>query len=359
MKGFYWASLFVFSLLSHQVNAQLTEPEPKNIKLVSTTIANKLIFFPQRSAPAKVVPLNHSVIPSQISALVTNIPVNVGDKVKQGEVLTNLDCRNYQLIKRMENAQVNLLKNQLAFDQREVKRGKTLAKNKNIGDADLDRRETQLLNTQAQLIAQQAALNLAKLNEQRCEIKAPFDGVITERIASIGNMIDVGKPVIKMLEDNNMQVSALITSADMVSFKQAATYSFINNTISYSLSISSIVPLINENARSQEARFNFTSSFPIAGSSGRVIWQSPMPFLPAHLLVLRNKQYGYFIMHNNKAKFIAVEDAEEGRPIPFHIADESLIIVEGRHGLNDGDKIRVIDIAEPSIAELKSLQGLN
>lgn len=360
MKRSYLVFLLVFSFLSASTSAQLTELKSTDVNLINTVIASELTFYPSRSAPAKVIPLNHSVIPSEISALITNIHVDVGQKVKKGQLLTSLDCRNNQLIKKSENAKVSSLKNQLAFDDREAKRGKKLALNKNIGDAELDRRETQLLNTQAQLITQKAAFALAKLNVKRCEIKAPFNGVITQRIASVGNMIDIGKPVIKMLEVENSQVSALIANADMASFQQAQKYSFISNDIIYPLSFSALVPLINDNARSQEARFTLLNNLAIAGSNGRLIWQSPYPFLPAHLLLLRNKVYGFFIIENNTAKFISVENAEEGRPIPLNIAEDSLIIVEGRHGLSDGDSVRVISAKNnASKISSKSLSELN
>ena len=106
-----------------------------------------------------------------------------------------------------------------------------------------------------------------------------------------------------------------------------------------------ILPVIQSNEKSREARFVFTDKKAIPGSTGRLRWQSEMLYLPAHLLLKRDGKRGYFIVEQlgdkNSAKFIAVSSAEEGRPLAFNMTPNTRIITEGRHGLNDGDEIEV------------------
>lgn len=339
MKRFLLVSLFIsFSFYS---TAQLTEPKLSDPSLVSVQQAKALIFYPERSAPATANPLNNTIIPAEISAVVREIHVEVGEQVKKGALLASLDCRNYQWLRKAEKARTDALSYQLDFDARETKRGKKLAREKNIGDAELDRRKTQFFNTQAQLDAQQASLSLAQLNVKRCKVTAPYNGVITQRIASVGDMLDVGKPILKIFESDNINVSAKITIADMTSFQEASHYFFVNQTSRYPLSNPTIVPFIEANARSQEVRLSFINKHALAGSSGRLTWQTPTPYLPAHLLLKREDTYGFFIRENNQAKFLTVENAEEGRPIAYHHSFNHEIIIDGRHGLSDGDFVKV------------------
>lgn len=308
---------------------------------VTVTSAENILFYPERSAPAEVVALNNSFIPAEISATVKTIHVNVGDKVDKGAILVSLDCEKNALLHQLELAKLTQLEHQVAFAVRELKRGEALAETRNIGEAELDNRENVANTSQAQLSSQQAAVALAKLHVKRCQITAPFTGIVTKRLANEGEMIDIGKPVIALLEENNLAISSKISQADLTSFSAAARYLFVQNNQNYAVTLKHLLPFIEKNNRSQEARFHFNQQSAIAGSIGRLVWISPKAYLPAYLFVKRNGTSGYFIAENNKAKFIAVENAEEGRPLTFALNKQTQIIIEGRHGLVDGEEISI------------------
>lgn len=317
---------------------------------ISVESANELAFYPQNSAPAKVVALNASVLPAEIGAKLTQMDVHVGEYVNKGQVLAKLDCNNAQYQLQIEQAKTEQVNNQLSFDESEFVRGQRLSKQKNIGESDFDRRKTQLGNSKANLKAQQSVQALAELNVQRCLVIAPFSGVITARIASVGSMVDFGKPVIEMVDTNTLEVSAKVSVADLTSLKNASQYQLSALSQNYALTLLHVIPFIEAQSRSQEVRFNVNEisksadekSTVIAGSTGRVIWTSPLPFLPAHLLQNRNGVNGYFTVENNLAKFVEVKDAQEGRPIPFSANNDDLVIVDGRFGLNDGDIVNIV-----------------
>ena len=84
----------------------------------------------------------------------------------------------------------------------------------------------------------------------------------------------------------------------------------------------------------------------MAGVNGLLVWSSPISHLPAYLLQLREKQYGIFVINKNKAKFIPLSSAEEGRPIAINNEERWKnwrLVVNGRHGLIDGQLVKVID----------------
>lgn len=311
---------------------------------ISTDSASSLLFYPQQSAPASVVALNTSLLPAEIGEKLVSVEVSVGQRVQKDQVLAKLDCENTELQWQIQQARTEQIANQLAFDQAELLRGNKLAQQKNIGESDLERRKTQVNNSKALLKSQQAALALAVINVDSCEVKAPFNGVITKRIASVGSMVDFGKPVVEIVDTENLEISAQISTEDLHSFKAASQYQLAALSKTHPLSLQHIVPVIETNARSQEVRFSSknTDNTIVAGSTGRVIWTSPTPFLPAHLLQKRSGQNGYFIVENELAKFVAVENAQEGRPIPFLGHESDVVVVDGRFGLTDGDDVEIV-----------------
>jgi len=308
-------------------------------KSVTVQQAESLILYPERNASAQVVALNKSNIPAEISALLTKLTVNVGDEVKQGQLLAQLDCYNTELLFAAEQAQAQLLSSQLGFAERELSRGKKLAKQKNIGEVELDRRHTTIKEIQAQTLTQQSRLSLAQKNVSRCQIQAPFSGIVTKRHAAEGEMLVVGQSVIELLQQNNLQVSGKVSLNDQQSFLAANQYIFSVDEQDYPLSLRTLIPLIEKNTRSREARFNFTEQSAVAGSSGRLRWLSAVAHLPAHLLQKRQGKNGFFILNDDEAKFIAVTEAEEGRPIPYTLEEHQLLIIDGRLGLLDGERV--------------------
>jgi RND family efflux transporter MFP subunit len=311
-------------------------------KLVTVEKAESLILFPERNASAQVVALNQSKIPAEISALLKNLRVNVGDEVKQGQLLAELDCYNTELLYSAEKAQTQLLSSQLAFAKRELNRGNTLAKQNNIGEVELDLRQTTITEIQAQSSALKSRYSLAQKNVSRCQINAPFAGIVTKRFAAEGEMLVMGQSVIELLQLNTLQVSGKISLNDQVSFLAANRYIFSVDDKSYQMSLRTLIPLIEKNTRSREARFDFVENRAIAGSSGRLRWLSGQAHLPAHLLQSRDGKNGFFILNDESAQFIIVDSAEEGRPVPYTLEKYQLLIIEGRLGLIDGEKVSLM-----------------
>jgi RND family efflux transporter MFP subunit len=311
-------------------------------KFVTVQKAESLIIYPERNAAAQVVALNQSNIPAEISALLKKLRVNVGDNVQQGQLLAELDCYNSTLLFSAEQAQTQLLSKQLAFAQRELNRGNKLAKQNNIGEVELDRRQTTIKEIQARSLALESRHSLAEKNVSRCQINAPFSGIVTKRLASEGEMLAMGQPVVELLQLDNLQVSGKISLNDQVSFLAADSYVFLVDKQSYSLSLRTLIPLVEKNTRSREARFNFEGCSAVAGSSGRLRWISGQAHLPAHLLQSRGGKNGFFILNGENAQFITVDLAEEGRPVPYTLEQSQLLIIEGRLGLVDGEKVSLM-----------------
>lgn len=311
-------------------------------KHVSIQTAESLIIFPERNASAQVVALNKSKVPAEISALLKKLVVNVGDEVQQGQLLAQLDCYNTQLLFSVEQAQLKVLASQLAFAQRELNRGNKLAKQNNIGEVELDRRQTKITEIQAQTLAQQSRFYLAEKNVSRCQIHAPFSGIVTKRHAAEGEMLVTGQSVVELLQLNDLQVSAKVSLNDQISFLAASRYIFSVDKQTYPLALRTLIPLIEKNTRSREARFNFVEQSAVVGSSGRLRWLSAQAHLPAHLLQSRQGKKGFFIFNEQRAQFIPVDSAEEGRPVPYTLDKKQLLIIEGRLGLLDGEKVSLM-----------------
>jgi len=175
--------------------------------------------------------------------------------------------------------------------------------------------------------------------------------MVNKRIASVGEMLSIGSPVLEIVELNNLEVSAEVSLLDSLSFTQASAFYFEATDKKYSLKKRILLPVVSNETRSREARLNFTSQSALPGVTGRLFWVSPQAHLPAHLLLERNGVYGVFILQDKLVKFIEINNAQEGRPIP--LADQKQwhnrqLVIDGRHGLINNQQVTVIMSNESS-----------
>ncbi len=348
--------IFIFVALVHAVQAE--EVARDEVTKVSTATFESLAFYPTKNAPAKVESLNQSKIPAEISAVVSRIFAQSGQFYSKGELLAELDCRKTDFALLTQQAIQKQLQSQQAFLEREVERGKKLFKRHNLGEAELDRRNSDLLSIQAQLDAQVASVGLALFNQAACKITAPFSGVVLNRIANEGEMLDRGAPLLEMVQTNRLEVSAKIALSDTESFENASHYYFKINNQSYPLKLGPLAKVVANNSLSREARLEFIEDSAIPGTTGRLFWTAPVIHLPAHLLQKRQGKYGVFVVESNIAKFKVIVNAQEGRPFAVAIDSwkSSIIVVDGRHGLKDQQNIEGVSLKNNKIITSSEVQ---
>ena len=80
---------------------------------------------------------------------------------------------------------------------------------------------------------------------------------------------------------------------------------------------------------------------PPPGAPGRLRWRHEASALPAHLLVRRDGVLGVMVADGERARFVLLPGAREGRSVSVRLPPQTLIITRGRHGLADGDEITV------------------
>lgn len=329
------AGLFLI-LLSASLNA--AESIPVTVKSL-----NKLWLPQQHDAPAQVFSLNTPGISAEISATVLETLVDVGDQVNQGDVLIKLDCSNYLIQQRINQANLERSTSQLAFAQSQLARANNLKKKNSISDELLDQRRTELKVALADKVLQEQNLALSDINVADCEVKAPLAGVITQRMVSAGDYATNGQTLISLVDLGAIEVEADLLHAEIHTLQKADEIFFEHKDRDFALQLKTVVRVFDYQSATARVRLQFKQQAqPWPGSEGRLKWSSGKALLPADYLSRRQNQLGVFHVIDNKAVFAALTEAIEGRPALVDLADDVSIIIEGRHRLNHGDKVRIV-----------------
>lgn len=294
------------------------------------------------SAPAGVKPLNAPSLAAEISARVETIPVRIGDLVRHGDILVELDCRYHR--SRLQAAQAGLqrIEAQLKFADDQLKRAIDLQAKRSISEELLDQRRMESLGARADRLNQQEMIRQAQIDVQRCTVNAPFDAVVTERLAQVGGLASPGTPLLNLVQLDDLEVSAELRGSEAHSLQQAQASYFDYAGSNHPLKLRQILPVIDERTRTQQARLSFTQERVPAGAAGRLVWQGLTNELAADYLVRRDGRLGIFLEQDGLARFHVLTDAREGQPVRLQLAPETQLITEGRQRLQDGDPVSIL-----------------
>jgi RND family efflux transporter MFP subunit len=300
---------------------------------------NELAVYPQISAPATVISLNDTNLSAQARAVIKDIPVGVGEVVDRGTVLILLDTKDYELAVRQAEAALRSIEAKLELAKYQLQRAETLSKQKAVSEELLHQRESELKTLQAQRDAQQIAIDMSKRELSKCIVRAPFKSIIKERLGGVGELANPGTPLIRIIDQQNIEVSAKVQAQDIPSLQNADNIELASLEKHYKLTVKTVTPALDPLERSQEVRLIFDATPALSGSAGTIKWRDPQPHLPPDMIVRRDKQLGVFVLQDQKAHFVPLPQAREGRPAQVSLSADARIIVDGRFVVRDGDNV--------------------
>ena len=131
--------------------------------------------------------------------------------------MARLDCEQHMIAVQRAEAALEAAKASYEFNQLQLDNARQLSTKRNISREELDKRTTDERRSAAEMQRLEAALREARLSEDKCAIKAPFNAVVIERIASLGDYLVPGSPVVRLLDDESIEISAKVQEQDLES----------------------------------------------------------------------------------------------------------------------------------------------
>ena len=167
------------------------------------------------SITGTVQPERRADLRAEVSAIVLKVLKENGDAVRRGDLLVQLD--DTAIRDSLASAEAASRNAAQAREQanRQFERMTTLRASGMASAQQLDDAEGRRNAAQSDLEAAKARGVLAQQQMQRTAVRAPFDGVVTDRKVSPGDTAQVGKELVKVIDPNSMRFEALI-SADHV-----------------------------------------------------------------------------------------------------------------------------------------------
>lgn len=307
---------------------------------VTTDALGSLLIHPTRDAPATAVSLNRTQVSAEINGVIAEIGVEVGARVTQGQTLARLDCEPHAIEVARVRAALEAGRSTHAFSLLQLENARRLSEKRSISQEELDKRTADARTLKADVDRLQATLDGALHTERKCIIAAPLNAVVVERIASVGDYAVTGTPILRLLDDENIEISAKVQEQDLESLQQARESFFIIRDIQYPVTLRTVLPLMETRLRTHEVRLNLADAQVVDGSTGRLRWVVGRGQIPADLILKRGTDLGVFVLDGEQARFVPLPEARPGHPAPIDLPAETRVIRDGRYQLEDGNPVR-------------------
>ena len=263
---------------------------------------------------------------------VTQVYVDAGDWVSQGDVLVSVDRSVQTQQAAALEAQIGVARADLQLAQNELDRAMQLVERGFISKADVDRKTATRDATRARVNVANAQLAETRARNARLDVRAPVSGYVLERSVETGQTVSAGSGILfRIAKDGQLELQAKLSEDDLaqVAVGIPATVTPVGTDRIFSGNIWQISPMIDAQSRQGMARvaLPFDKALRPGGFASVEIKSGAMtaPVLPESAVQTgREGSFVYVVGKDNKVK---------QRPIKVGpVTANGLIIQEGLDG---------------------------
>ncbi|WP_066967066.1 efflux RND transporter periplasmic adaptor subunit [Microbulbifer sp. Q7] len=325
--------------------------------------------------PGEVRARHEPALAFRVAGAVTRRLVEVGDRVKQGQPLAELDAQDLQLQSDAARAQLEAAQSDNRNASSELARYRTLLERKLIGESQFDAVKSRYDSSVAQLERARAQWQVAENQAAYAVLRAPGDGVITQRSIDAGQVVSAGQTVFSMAADGEREVRIDLPEHEVSRFAvgQPVTielWSQPGNPIHGQ--VRELAPAAESGLRTFEARVSFpadgASSGPQLGQSARVYarttpsgeHQRPTQRLPMSAITADGAEAYVWRMdpENFTLHKVAVTVARYGHEtaeVISSLSPDDWILSAGTQLVQEGQRVRPVDRQNRPIETDKAL----
>jgi RND family efflux transporter MFP subunit len=217
------AFMVAASLMQSAPRAQIAPTEPPALLVAVNTATLEPVNFVV-STQGSVTPRTQTTLVSEVSGQIIEVsPAFVsGGFFNKGDVLLRIDPRNYQSSLKRAQADVARAQTQVAtesalagYAMEDWERLRELSARETGKPSDLTLRKPQMQEALAELAAKEADLEKATEDLNRTVIRAPYNGMVREKVADVGQFVNPGNQLARTFAVDRVEVRLPITQQDL------------------------------------------------------------------------------------------------------------------------------------------------
>ncbi|WP_313114997.1 efflux RND transporter periplasmic adaptor subunit [Aequorivita sediminis] len=197
------------------------EKAVENASAIAVTISSVAAEnnTPFLTASGKIEAANSATLSTRMMGFVDKVHVNVGDKVSKGQLLVSIN--NSDLSAKQAQTSAGITEAQAAFNnaEKDYQRFQNLFAENSASQKELDDQRARFEMAKARLEGAKQMKNEVQSQFAYVNLRAPFNGVITNKFIEAGTMANPGVPLISVEGPGNFEVTASVPESEISKIK--------------------------------------------------------------------------------------------------------------------------------------------
>jgi RND family efflux transporter MFP subunit len=310
---------------------------------------------------AEIKPFMEASIYARASGYLKRWVVDIGDHVKSGDLLAEIDAPELDQQIAQAKAETAQAEASLELSQTTANRWAELLKTSSVSEQEAAEKKADLALKAANVDAAKANLRRLEDLARFCKVTAPFDGVITVRHADVGQLITAGSGVelFHLIQTNPLRVYVKVPQSSARSIKTGAKGELLLQELpgrKFEATVTRTANAIQTDSRTLlvELQVDNSKGEILAGSFAQLSFVNPAPLatltLPASTLLFRSEGVQIGAVSSNGAVSLRTlklgRDFGQAMEVLDGITATDRIIVNPPDLLTNGQIVRVIDSAD-------------
>jgi len=273
---------------------------------------------------------------AELAGSVLDTLVEPGTPVNAGQLLAHLDATSLQDAVNSAQSAVTNARNSLSVAQHEEERQRVLVSAGAVAARNIETAHQQAVGANAALAQAESQLATARKQIGNTRVTAPFAGVVSEKLVSAGDVVQIGTALYTVVDPTSLQLEASVPAEQIGQLHAGAPADF--TVTGYAgRTFEGTITRINPSADPATRQVRVYATVPNSGrvlvaglyAEGRVASQARTGLtLPAAAIDHRMHKPAVLRVNNGKVERVDVE---------LGISDEQAQRVEVRNGVQAGD----------------------
>ena len=278
----------------------------------------------------------------------------LGAQLQAGEPLLRLDRADLNLQRQLDTAAIARLQAQQDYLDKQLARLSQLRERDSSSQQELDRLHADRNVVEQQLIAAQVQLAKTDLALERCDVVAPFAGVVAERLVETGEYVTAGQSAGRLVSTAELEGAVLAPAATLRYTKTGAQVLASGEYFEQLATVSRVVAVADRVSRLIEVRVKLDGERWVVGEPVRVLLARGAPqqalTVPRDALILREGESSIALLDEQQrvikipvklgfgqADYVAVQPMG-----PTILNPNDRVVVRGAERLRAGQQVKVL-----------------
>jgi len=319
---------------------------PANVRIA---LAETQLLAPVTLVPGTVVSRDDARLSAEVSGRLLEV-ADVGTVAKKGDVIAEIEDTSIKLRKDEQQAEVVRAQARFKFLESEEGRYVKLAASNLAAATKLDETRSDRDVAGGDLAVAKSRLAQIEYQLSRTRIRAPFDGIVVERLMMPGERVDTGNNVVRMVDQQSLEVVARAPLAYYRYLSPGQDLEIRAGEMIDTGKVRTVVAVGSENTHQFELRLDIASNmFPVGQTLRVAVPTSNVRdalVVPRDALVLRPDGISVFVIdQDKKSKQVSVTTGigtGDKIEVVGDIHDGDTVIVRGNERLGPGQTVNVL-----------------